>query len=228
MGADGFPAMEGTAGYPLAIPTDGLFVDQLDHPLDLATAVERAAETAAEYGSDLAADAVRILEARSLRDFLAKQFFKAHVSRYSKSRRQAPVYWQLTVPGGGWSLWLYAPRFSREMLFAAGSTVEQRIASGHDKVRVLLGDQSLSARQQAKDVESERMLIAQLELLLADLRRLSALGWQPDLNDGYVLNAAPLAAWFPKNAWKQLGDELKAIKKGAYPWATIHQFREQL
>ncbi|MCB1001744.1 MAG: BREX-1 system adenine-specific DNA-methyltransferase PglX [Acidimicrobiales bacterium] len=233
-GADGQPLVP--ADYPLVIPPDGILVDQQDSPLDLVAAVERVAAEAAEHGPQLLADAVRILGRRSLRELLAKDFFKLHVGRYSMSRRQAPVYWQLTVPAGSWSVWLYAPRFSREMLFATAAAVEQRIALGYEELRTLSNDEGRSARERAKESEAERTLIAQLEAFLVDIRRIANLGWNPDPDDGYVLNAAPFAPWFPKNAWPQTGEQLEALrggskkkdKKADYSWASIHKFREQL
>jgi len=217
------------------IPPDGILVDQQDSPLDLVAAVERAASAASEHGPQLLADAARTLGRGSLRELLMKDFFKPHVSRYSKSRRQAPLYWQLTVPAGTWSAWLYAPRFSREMLFATAAAVEQRIALGYDQVRILSSDEGRPARDRSKDTEAERTLISQLDALLADLRRIANLGWNPDPNDGYVLNAAPFSQWFPKNAWPQTGEQFDALKgtskkkeNADYSWASIYKFREQL
>ena len=42
---------------------------------------------------------------------------KVELKRYSKSRRKAPIIWQLGVPSGRYSLWLYAHRLSRDSFF---------------------------------------------------------------------------------------------------------------
>ena len=46
--------------------------------------------------------------------------------------------------------------------------------------------------------------------------------------DGFVLCAAPLAEWFPRNTWRQVTDELSAVRQGDYPWASVHKFRDAL
>jgi hypothetical protein len=179
-------------------------------------------------GDELLADAISVLGGPSLRAYLAKDFFKEHLSRYSKSRRQAPVYWQLTIPSGGWSVWLYAPRFSREMLYAVITLADHRLANAAERIRLRPEDTMGSARERAKAVDDERTLAAELQELRDDVAHLAGLGWQPDLDDGFVLCAAPLAKWFPRNTWRQLTEPLSAIQSGAYPWATLHEFREVL
>jgi hypothetical protein len=228
VGDDGFPTTVAPPGYPLALPPDGILLDEPGHPLDLTTAVEAAAQVAIPNGEALLDDAVAVLGRRSLRDYLAKAFFKEHLGRYSKSRRQAPIYWQLTVPSGLWSAWCYAPRLSREMLYAVATFADHRRARADDRIRMLAADETLSARQRQKAIDAERLLAAELQGLRDDVARIAGLGWQPDLDDGFVLCAAPLARWFPKRTWRQLEEQLRAIKQGAYPWATIHEYRDAL
>jgi hypothetical protein len=190
--------------------------------------VEVAASAALADGDDLLSDAVNVLGRSSLREYLAKGFFKEHLSRYSKSRRQAPIYWQLTIPSGTWSVWLYAPIFSREMLYALVTLADHRLANAAERIRSQLDNTIGSARERAKAIDEERTLEAELRELRDDVAHLAGLGWQPDIEDGSVLCAAPLAKWFPRNTWRQLSEELSAIKSGAYPWATVHKFREVL
>jgi hypothetical protein len=51
-------------------------------------------------------------------------------------------------------------------------------------------------------------------------------GCSPDLDDGIVLCAAPLAGLFP--AWPDAAGERAKLRKGAYPWATVARWREAL
>jgi SAM-dependent methyltransferase len=225
---DGFPATSEPLGYPFALPPDGILLDQPGHMLDFPSAVDISARAVLVQGDKLLADAVGVLNRPTLRDYLARAFFKEHLSRYSESRRQAPVYWQLTIPSGAWSAWLYAPRFSREMLYALVTFADHRLANAAERIRSPQDDAIGSARERAKAIDEERTLAVELQELRDDVARLAGLGWQPDLDDGFVLCAAPLAKWFPRNAWRQLSEELSAIKSGAYPWATVHKFREVL
>ena len=228
VGQDGCPGVSAPDSYPLVLPPDGVMLDQLGHARDLPTALEVAARVTLPEGESLLADAVDVLGKRSLRELLARGFFKEHVSRYSKSRRQAPVYWQLTIPSGSWSAWLYAPRFSREMLFAVVALADHRLAGAAERIRSLQKDTAGSDRQRATSVDAERTVAGELQELRDDVARIAGLGWQPDLNDGFVLCAAPLAKWFPRTAWHQLSEQLASIKRGDYPWATLHKFRDAL
>jgi hypothetical protein len=114
------------------------------------------------------------------------------------------------------------------MLYALVTFADHRLANAAERIRSPQDDAIGSARERAKAIDEERTLAVELQELRDDVARLAGLGWQPDLDDGFVLCAAPLAKWFPRNAWRQLSEELSAIKSGAYPWATVHKFREVL
>src|SRR5690606_12783774 len=53
---------------------------------------------------------------------LGKSFFEFHIQRYSKSRRKAPIYWQLVSRTGrgqaAYSVWLYYHRLSDDTLWS--------------------------------------------------------------------------------------------------------------
>lgn len=204
-----------------------MLVDEPGHVLDMVAHLEQAADRLP--GGRLMLDrAVGVLGEKSLRAYVRRKLFKDHLARYSKSRRQAPVYWHLTIPSSTWSAWLYAPRFSREMLYAVLTLADHRLAVAADRIRALQEDTGGSARQRAKAVDEERTLAVELKELRDDVARLAGIGWQPDLDDGFVLCAAPLAKWFPRNTWRQLAETLAAIKVGDYPWSAVHKFRDAL
>ena len=43
--------------------------------------------------------------------------FRRSPKRYSKSRRQAPIYWQLSAGSGSYSTWLYYHRFTQDTIY---------------------------------------------------------------------------------------------------------------
>src|SRR5207249_6387325 len=51
------------------------------------------------------------------REWLRKRFFDYHLSMYSKSRRRAPIYWQLATPSASYSVWLYLNALSRDTIY---------------------------------------------------------------------------------------------------------------
>jgi hypothetical protein len=56
---------------------------------------------------------------KSLRDWFRKPtaFFAHHVKCYTKSGRQAPIYWPLSSPNGFYTVWLYYHRLAPDTLF---------------------------------------------------------------------------------------------------------------
>jgi hypothetical protein len=227
VGLDGYPVEDAPPGYPIAIPPDGVLLDQPGHTLDLTGALEDVAQVLGDTHIALLEDSFKVLGAKTLRDYLARSFFKVHLARYAVRGRQAPVYWQLTVPSRRWSAWLYAPRFSREMLYVLAGLIEHRRALAAEQIQAWTEDPD-ATRRNRKAIDDERTLAAELAEFGADVERLAALGWRPDLDDGAVLCAAPLARWFPAKAWPKLAEHLTKLKAGEYPWASVHRYREAL
>jgi hypothetical protein len=213
--------------WPQSAP---LMVDDPTSNLDVVRLVSDSAE-AAGIGSVKLDEACAILGCENLREYLRRKFFKDHVSRYSKSRRQAPVYWQLSVPSGTWSVWIYAPSLTRETIFAAIREADRRLALGADRLRAIQTEESASSRssrQAAKVMDLERSVVEEVRELRDHLEQVARSGWNPDLDDGFVLCAAPFSRWLPKNAWKQAGESLDKIRSGEFDWSSIHEYRERL
>lgn len=126
LGPDGFPSVDAPLNYPLEVPSSGLLVDEPGHRWDLETAVIGAAHALLSDREVNLDEMLHILGRGSVRDHLRRQFFKDHLSRYSKSRRKAPIYWPLTVPSRSWGLWIYAPTLSRETLYVIASEAARR------------------------------------------------------------------------------------------------------
>ena len=186
---------------------------------------------AGESGDGPLASAVEVVGGRSLSAWLERSFFKSHLSRYSRSRRKAPIYWQLQVPSRAWGLWLYAPKLSRELLFAVVREAEQRQRLADQQIGRLqreaeTGGGGRSASDVAKELDAEQSLSVELATFRAEAERIANLGWEPDLDDGMVLNAAPLADLFP--AWKDAAKYRDELRAGKYEWATVARYADQL
>jgi hypothetical protein len=228
---DGLPARKAPPGYPLELPPDRLLVDEPGHQWDIEAAVRQAAAVLLDDSEAFLAEVEGILGYRSLRDYLRKQFFGDHLGRYSKSRRKAPIYWHLSVPSREWGVWVYAPALVRETLYAVASHAARRLAAGTERVGALraerdAGGRGRSAREAERHLEAEEELVKALQAFRADAERVAGLGWEPDLDDGIILCAAPLAGLFP--AWRQAAEERAKLRKGAYPWASVSRWREAL
>ena len=223
-GADGLPFSAPPPGYPLAFPADGVLVDDPGHPLDLTTAVRAVFDTVFGSRADAAwQEAGDLLDPKGhdLSSWLRSGFFEHHLRRHSKSRRKAPIVWQLGTGRSG--IFAYTHRLTRDSLFAIGNdiaaprlaTEERRLAS----LRTGVGA-SPSARDRA-EIDAAEAAVEEAATVLAEVRRVAPL-WDPDLDDGIVLVSAPLWRLVPHKAWqKELKGRWDELAAGKYDWAHL-------
>jgi Eco57I restriction-modification methylase len=229
---DSRPGAAIAADNSLNLNPAGLRLDEPGHASDIEAAVQTAAESVfADATEDVLTEMLEILQQKGIRDYLRRRFFKDHLSRYSKSRRKAPIYWPLTVASRRWGVWVYAPSLSRETLFAVASEAARREALTAEGIRRLqserdAGGAGRSARHVSEALAAEEALAEELGKFRAEADRIAGLGWEPDLDDGIILCAAPLASLFP--AWPDAGKEREQIRKGEYPWATVSRWKDTL
>jgi hypothetical protein len=157
--------------------------------------------------------------------WLARDFFPLHIKMYSKSRRKAPIYWQLATPSASYSVWLYIHAFSRDTLFRVQNDyVLPKLAHEERRLEFLKreNEDEPPRRQDAKAVSSQQELVEELRAFLDEVKRVAPL-WNPDLDDGVIVNFAPLWRLVPQNkAWqKELKATWDALSEGKYDWAHL-------
>ena len=227
----GVMACSAPADYPIELPPDGVLLDQPGHALNLSDLVVLAA-LAMGVAEGALAEAVRnVMKNASLSRYLRRRFFSSHLSTYTKGRRRVPIYWQLQVPSKKWGVWLYMPRLSREMLFAVVRETEQRQRLAEQRIATLQreyddGGACRTLAAVSKELDAEQQLSVELVTFRDEAERIANLGWEPDLDDGAVLNAAPLASLFP--AWKDAAKYRNELKQGKYTWSTVSKYADQL
>ncbi|MQA92189.1 MAG: hypothetical protein GEU90_18515 [Gemmatimonas sp.] len=229
--ADALPAMRAPADYPLELPPERTLVDEPGTQWDIEARVMAAALAVLQDPAAVVSEMLELLGRKTIRDYLRKQFFKDHLSRYSKSRRKAPIYWPLTVPSGNWGVWVYAPMLTRETLFAVAREAARRERLAAEAITRLEREQGEGgagrrARHIAAELDAEHKLHEALRHFRAEAERIAGLGWEPDLEDGMVLCAAPLADLFP--AWPDAMKARDELRKGRYEWATVAKWADQL
>jgi hypothetical protein len=215
--------------YPIALPRDGLLLDERGDEWDLEASIRRAAGALDEL--PLLDDIEAALGRVSLRDYLRSGFFQDHLRRYSRSRRKAPIYWQLSVPSRDWGVWVYAATLSRETLFAVARHAARHERLGREHLEALVAERDAGGRgRTVKEVGDlvarEESLLRELADFRAEVERVAALGWEPNLDDGLILCAAPLANLFP--AWPDAAKERTKLKAGAYEWASVSRWSDRL
>ncbi len=238
-GPDGLPAdpEDVPSSYPLHIDWDGILVDDREHEDDIVRRVRDVLEVIwKDRAEAIEREACEILGVRELRDYFRRPgnggFWINHVKRYSRSRRKAPIYWYLRSAKGNYGLWIYYHRLDKDVLFKALlNYVEPRIHLEEDRLRgsrirkEKLGSSGREAKQVEKDIDRQQQLISEMHDFRDKLRRAADLHLEPDLNDGVVLNIAPLWELVP---WKEAKDYWEELLEGKYEWSSIgKQLRER-
>lgn len=212
---------EGQWNCPIEIPWEGILVDDPGHPLDIEARVHHVLQIIwKDRWEAIEHEACEILGVKSLRDYFRKPagFFADHLKRYSKSRRQAPIYWPLSTASGGYTLWIYYHRLTENTLHTAlADFIDPKLRSVRAEISALRESGARRDRlEELQDLEKE------LEDFRAEIERIIKLPWKPNLNDGVLITASPLWKLFRLLKWQK---DLKAcweeLSKGDYDWAHL-------
>ena len=197
---------------PHPVPPPAILVDDPGHEHDLVAHVEAAAALA---GSSAPAD---------LRPWLAREFFPLHIKMYSKSRRKAPIYWQLATPSASYSVWLYIHAFTRDTFSRLQNDfVAPKLAAEERRLESLRREHGESpGAAERKAVAAQETLVDELRAFLDEVKRVTPL-WNPDLDDGVVINFAPLWRLVPHHRpWqKELKATWDALCDAEYDWSHL-------
>jgi hypothetical protein len=236
-GPDGLPARQTPEGYPFRIDWDGILVDDPDHDDDIVRRVRDVLDVIWKDRADaIEKEACETLGVADLRDYFRKPgpggFWDDHVKRYSKSRRKAPIYWLLQSSKKNYALWVYYHRLDKDILFKALlNYVEPKIRKEEARLdelrsqKAALGSAAKGVKKLDKDIDRQDAFLSELRDFEDKLRRAANLHLDPDLNDGVVLNIAPLRELVP---WKEARSYWDDLMGGKYEWSSIgKQLREK-
>ena len=189
-----------------------ILVDDEGHPDDLASRAIAVAER------------VKVDVHENLRAWLAKEFFPLHIKMYSKSRRKAPIYWQLATPSASYSVWIYIHAFSNDTLFRVQNDYGvPKLAHEERRLESLTSELREGATAaQRKELATQESQVEELRAFLEEVKRVAPL-WKPNLDDGVVINFAPLWRLVPQHkSWqKELKSTWDALCDGKYDWAHL-------
>jgi len=219
-------AQEVPSDYPLRISWPGILVDDEGHKENIAGRVREVIEVIwKDKAGDIEHEACEILGVRSLRDYFGKPsgFFAEHLKRYSKSRRQAPIYWPLSTPSGSYILWLYYHRLTDQTIYTCVMEyIEPKLRDVATELANLRQKGSGRNRDDEKKLEKLQDFETELQEFRDEPLRLTRLPWKPNLNDGVQITAAPLWKLFQLPKWKKtLKENWEKLEKGDYDWAHL-------
>jgi len=208
--------------------SDGVLVADKGHPKDFTARIAEALHIL--LGEEVVAEAIFKVTGRnggyeeSLGHYLEHSFFREHIQKY----RKRPVYWYFQSPKKKYGVWAFHERLTKDSLFRIRSEYVQ------PKIRLLEGQiADIPKRANASEGKEKRRLEREMVPLhdtLDDVReferrlkyisegRDGTQGYTPHIDDGVLLNMAPLweliPSWQaePKKAWEEL-------KAGKYDWS---------
>lgn len=229
---DGLPTTESPQVYPLNIQWNGILIEDQGHPHDIVHKIREVINVIYnERAEAIEAEACSLLGISSFREYFkraaSKGFFDDHIKKYSKSRRKAPIYWKLSSSNGNYSIWLYYHRITRDTLFIVlNEYVNPKIELENSKYQELKQkierDKDTLSRSQLtkleKEIESKADLINELKDFKDNIEKIAKQGYDPDFDDGVILNMAPLHEVIP---WKEPKAYWDDLEKGKYDWAHI-------
>jgi hypothetical protein len=213
--------------YPLDVAWDGILVDDPEHPLDLERRTHAAlAVLWGDRADALEHEACVLLGVPTLREWFRRPagFFADHLKRYTKSRRQAPIYWPLSTASGRYTLWLYHHRLNDQTLYTCVTDfVKPKLdAVTADADRLQAKTQTGGTSKERAELQELRDFQTELQELHDELLRVAQLPWKPNLNDGVLITASPLWKLFRLPAWRsKLESCWEELAAGDYDWAHL-------
>jgi hypothetical protein len=206
--------------------SDGMMVLDAGHPHDLAAKVHQALNLM--LGDEDARQCIHGATGREgdleeeLRRYFAGDFFKEHLQKY----RKRPVYWLLQSPRKTYGVYLFHERITKDTLYRIRSDqyvgsklklLNTRLEGLQIKAEGLSGRELRTLQKSIEETESAR---DDLQDFTSKIENLIALGYEPNIDDGVLINMAPLwqliPSWStePKKCW----DKLVA---GDYDWSHM-------
>jgi hypothetical protein len=194
----------------------GILVDDPGHPADIELAVARSMEL-----NCLSLEALAI---EDLRTWLKTKAFEEHIAMFSRSKRVAPVIWCLSTVSRSYSVWLYIHAFSRDTLFRVQNDYAvPKLAHEERRLYSLISElrDGVTAAQR-KELAAQEAVVEELRTLVEEVKRVAPL-WNPNLDDGVIINFAPLWRLVPQNkSWQiELKSTWDALCEGQYDWAHL-------
>lgn len=156
----------------------------------------------------------------ALRDWLdrfagqpAQSFWRYHFQMY----RKRPAYWPFQSPERKYTVWVFHEKIGPDTLFRIRKEyAEPRLRLAEREITDLL-PKSAKDRKAAKELDRMRDLADDLRAFIERLQAITNRGYTPYIDDGVLLNAAPLHKVLPY--WPDTQKTWQELSQGKYDWA---------
>jgi Eco57I restriction-modification methylase len=203
-----------------------MLVDDPGHAQDIVAAIRKSLASIRNEASPFEEELAGVLRpgTNDLRAWLRATFFDDHLRRYSKSRRKAPIYWQLAIPSADYSVWIYLHTFTRDTMYKVQEeVVTRKLPHEERKLELLRKEGGKNPKvEQRRALAAQELLVSELRAFVDEVRRVAPL-WNPNFNDGVIINFAPLWRLVAHHkAWqRELRTTWDAICAGEHDWAHL-------
>ena len=143
----------------------------------------------------------------------AQSFWRYHFQMY----RKRPVYWPFQSPNRRYTVWVFHERFGPDTLFRIRNEfVEPRLRLAEREIADLRV-QAAKNRRAARELDRMLDLADDLGKFAAILKGIAERGYTSQIDDGVLINAAPLHVALP--SWPDTRATWKELEAGKYDWA---------
>jgi hypothetical protein len=203
---------------------DGFMPCDAGHPKDIAAYAVRClnlmlgaddAETVIRTGAGESDDSVEALQTwlNRMTGSTDRSFWKYHFQLY----RKRPVYWPLQSPKKMYTVWVFHEQLTKDTLFnIRQNIVEPRLRLLEREIADKRG-QTATNRRVEKEIDGLLDFADDLRAFSKRLKDVADRGYTPHLDDGVLLNAAPLHSLLP--AWPETKWAWEELEAGEYDWA---------
>ena len=159
-----------------------------------------------------------------LRKFLMNNFsIKYHSPMYKKR----PVYWLLQTAKKNYGFYIYNLKFKQDTLY---SLIQKYIVPRINLEKLRLKDiyykkETINTPKEKREMEKlivkSEEFIEELKLFKQNIQEVIDTGFKPDIDDGVILNMAPLYKLIP---WKEPEKYYKNLQMGQHEWAHVSRY----
>jgi hypothetical protein len=206
--------------------TSSILVDDPGHKSDVVAKLLEVANLGADSAS-FRHQLEHVGRLGDLRTWIKNDLFDIVRQKYSSGPRKAPVYWQLASASSAYSIWLYYHRLTNDTFYALlNDHVAPKVQFEERRLESLIKDSEAEPNaSRRKEIAKQGSVVEELRAFRNEVASIAPL-WNPNMDDGVLINFAPLWRLVPHHkAWqKELKTTWDALCEGNYDWTHLAMY----